>query len=82
MALNELQNTIMQMLAAARGQPIEMPVIAGRTEDEIMEAIEGLQRRQYVRVVGPPNGNSLIGKDVDELHVMQFGIDYLRTLPR
>ena len=53
MALSETQDAIMRMLAAARGRPIEMPVIAGKTEDGIMEAIEGLQERQYVRVVGP-----------------------------
>lgn len=82
MALSQTQDAIMRMLAAARGRPIEMPLIAGNTEDEIMEAIEGLKKRQYVRVDGPPNGNSLIGQDVDELNLMPFGVDYLRTLTR
>lgn len=80
MALSDTQNAIMRMLAAARGQPIELPVIADKTEDEIMEAIEGLQKRQYVRVIGPPNGNSLIGMDVDELHLTPLGVGYLRPL--
>jgi hypothetical protein len=80
MALSQAQVLIMRMLAAARGQPIEMPVLPGKNEDEVMEAIEGLQRRQFVRVVGPPNGNSLIGQDVDELHLKPFGVDYLAAL--
>jgi hypothetical protein len=44
-----------------------------------MEAIERLQQRKYVRAVGPPNANSLIGQDVDESYLMPFGLDYLRS---
>jgi tRNA A-37 threonylcarbamoyl transferase component Bud32 len=80
MALTDTEVAIMRALAAARGLPIPMPALSGKSEEQIMEAIEGLQHRRYVRVVGPPNANSLIGQDVDELHLRPFGFDYLRTL--
>ena len=75
-----MQVALMRLLAAGGGQLPELPALPGKTENEVMEAIEGLQRRQYVRVVGPPNVNSLIGQDIDELHLKPFGVDYLRTL--
>lgn len=79
MALSDLQNAIMRDLRDAGGRPIGMPVQPPASEDDVMTAIEGLQRLQYVRVVGPPNGNSLIGQDVDELHLRPFGVSYIRT---
>ena len=59
-----------------------MPAVTGVLEDQIIEAIEDLQRGKYVLVRGPPNMNSLIGQEVDEFHLVPTGAAFLRTLRR
>ena len=78
--MNDIQEMIMRSLSGAQGQLIGMPAYTDKSEDQVMGAIEDLQRRQSVRVVGPPNMNSLIGQDVDELHLLPSGAAFLRTL--
>jgi hypothetical protein len=80
MALSELQDWIMQELRDKRGMIEGLPTRSGFTSADMEQAIDGLVRRQYVSVVGPPNQNSDLGKDVDELHLRPYGSDYLRTL--
>ena len=59
MALDEIQAAIVRDFIGPGGAPIRMPTISGKSDDELLAVIEGLQRRHYVRVVGPPNQNSL-----------------------
>lgn len=82
MALSELQDWIMRDLAARGGKIQAVPARAGVRIEDIEAALGGLQRRQYVSVLGPPNQNSDLGKDVDELLLLPNGVAYLRTLRR
>lgn len=79
MALTDLQNWIMRELATRNGLIDAMPVRAGVTAEEMEQAIDGLSKRKYLSVVGPPNQNSDLGMDVDELRLMPYGVGYLRT---
>lgn len=79
MALTDLQEWIMSELAAKNGLIEELPARAGISVDEIEQAIDGLSKRKYLSVVGPPNQNSYLGMDVDELRLLPFGVSYLRT---
>jgi hypothetical protein len=80
MALTDLQNWIMRELAARGGTLDGMPVRDGTTVEQMEEAIHGLRRLQYLEVVGPPNQNSDLGKDIDELRLQPYGVGYLRTI--
>jgi len=75
------QLQIMRLLAASRGRARQDAGAVGLSEHGIIEAIEGLHRLRYVRVVGPLSGKSLIGQDVDEVHLRPFGVDCLKALP-
>lgn len=55
---------------------IERPSV---DEEAMEQAIGGLSKRRYVLVVGPPNQNSDLGMDVDELRLLPYGTDYLRS---
>ncbi len=80
MALSELQVWIMRELAV-KGRALQgMPMRPGATTEDMEQAIDGLRQRQYVEVIGPPNQNSGLGKDVDELRLLPYGDGYLRTL--
>jgi len=80
MALSELQDWVMRELRAKRGMIEGLPVHPEFTAVDMEEAIEGLVQRQYVSVVGPPNQNNALGKDVDQLRLRPYGDGYLRTL--
>ncbi|RSU68155.1 hypothetical protein BRX37_25015 [Sphingomonas sp. S-NIH.Pt3_0716] len=80
MALSELQEWIMRELRERRGLIEGLPNRPGSTSADMEQAIDGLVRRRYVSVSGPPNQNSDLGKDVDELHLEPYGSGYLRTL--
>jgi hypothetical protein len=80
MALSDDEVAIMRSLRTSGGRSVSMPKMLGRTEDDMMTAIDRLQERQFVRVIGPPNANSKIGQDVDELQLQPFGSNYLRFL--
>lgn len=80
MALTELQHWIMRELGARNGLMEEMPVRAGVATDEMELAIDGLRQRQYVQVIGPPNQNSGLSKDVDELRLLPYGVEYCTSL--
>ncbi|RZL82715.1 MAG: hypothetical protein EOP66_04625 [Sphingomonas sp.] len=80
MALTELQNWIMRELGTYQGKLDGLPTRAGVDAEEMEQAIEGLVQRRYVTVIGPPNQNSYIGKDVDELRLQPNGVGYVRTL--
>lgn len=82
MALSELQDWIMRELAARQGFIDALPVRDDVTTEEMEQAIGALSRRRYVEVVGPPNQNSDLGMDVDEVRLMPFGADYVRTQRR
>lgn len=82
MPLRELERWIMASLARARGNPIALPARAGTSENEMLGAIALLQRLRYVRVIGPPNMNSDIGQDVDELRLLPEGFMYLSRMAR
>jgi hypothetical protein len=82
MALTELQDWIMRELEARNGMIDGMPARAGVAVDAMEQAIDGLSRLKYVSVVGPPNQNSDLGMDVDELRLMPYGVGYLRTRRR
>lgn len=80
MSLSELQVWIMRQLATQNGVIEGLPSRTAGDSEAVEQAIDGLIRRQYVTVVGPPNGNSYLGQDVDELRLRQYGVDYIRTL--
>ena len=80
MALSELQDWIMRELRSNEGKIEGLPTRTGVDAEAMEEAIEGLVRRKFVTVIGPSNQNSVMGKDVDELHLQPFGLGYLRTL--
>jgi len=80
MALSELQDWIMRELAKKGGTIGSMPVRAGVTVEDMEQAIDGLRRHQYLEVIGPPNQNSDLGKDVDELRLLPYGVAHLRTM--
>lgn len=80
MALSELQDWIMRELRAKNGLIEGLPVRPDTDAETVEQAIEGLARRGYVTAVGPPNLNSYLGKDVDELRLLPNGAGYLRTL--
>lgn len=80
MAISELQTWIMRRLGASNGMIEGLPSRSGIDAETMEQAIEGLVRLRYVTVIGPPNANSYMGKDVDELRLMPFGLGYLRTL--
>lgn len=80
MALSEVQGWIMSELRDRRGMIEGLPTFPGATPAGIEEAIQGLINLRYVTVVGPPNQNNDLGKDVDELHLQPTGNAYLRTL--
>lgn len=80
MALSELQVSIMRELGTKGGVIEGLPVRPGVDNEAVEQAIEGLVERKYVTVVGPPNQNSYLGKDVGELRLLPFGVGYLRTL--
>lgn len=82
MALTEVQDWLMGELAARNGLIEGMPARAGVAADAMEEAIAGLSRLKYVSIVGPPNQNSELGMDVDELRLMPYGVGYLRTRRR
>jgi hypothetical protein len=82
MVLSELQTRILTDLSRAGNMIEDLPKITGHSDDAIEEAIEGLRKHGCVEVVGPPNQNSAIGKDVDELHLLQAGANALRSLRR
>jgi hypothetical protein len=79
MPLSELQNWIIRDLGVRGGKIQGIPTRAGVGADDIEEAIEGLQRRKYVSVIGPPNQNSAVGQDIDELLLLPSGANYLRS---
>jgi hypothetical protein len=79
MALSELQDWIIRDLGARGGKIDGAPTRAGVSADDIDEAIEGLQRLKYVSVIGPPNQNSAVGKDINELQLLPFGASYLQS---
>jgi hypothetical protein len=81
MAPRGAQLQILRLLAAFRGRAPQDAGAVGLSEDDIIEAIEGLHRMRYVRVVGPPSGNSLIDQDVEGLHRRPFGVGCLKALP-
>lgn len=80
MALSELQNWIMRELAAKGGTIESMPERPGVTVEDMAQAIDVLRQRRYLEVIGPPNQNSDLGKDVNELRLLPYGVGYLRTL--
>lgn len=80
MALSELEDWLMRELGTRQGRIEGLPTRPGIEAEAMEQAIEGLIRRRYVSVIGPPNLNSTIGKDVDTLHLEPFGRGYLRTL--
>lgn len=80
MALSELQVSIVRELAMKGGLIEGLPVRPGVDNEKLEQAIEGLVERKYVTVVGPPNQNSYLGKDVGELRLLPFGVGYLRML--
>lgn len=51
----------------------ELPSRPGTTRDDMEEAVQGLLDRRYVWVDGPPNQNSVIGKDVDLIALLPLG---------
>lgn len=79
MALTELQQWLMTMLARSRGRVQGLPSRPGVAVDVMEEAIGDLGQRGYVTIVGPPNLNSGCGKDVDEFLLTQAGVHYLRS---
>ena len=79
MPLSELQNWIIRDLGVRGGKIQGIPPRAGVGADDIEGAIEGLQRRKYVSVIGPPNQNSAVGQDIDELLLLPSGANYLRS---
>jgi hypothetical protein len=80
MAIGELQTWVMRELATKQGLIEGLPSRPGTNPDEMEQAIDGLLRRQYVRVIGPPNANSYFGRDVDELRLLPSGVNFLRSL--
>jgi hypothetical protein len=82
MALTELQDWLMQQLAARNGLIEGMPARAGVTLEAMEQAIAVLSRLKYLSVVGPPNQNNVLGVDVDELPLFPYGVVYLRTRRR
>lgn len=82
MALTELQDWIMRELAGRNGLIEGMPARAGVSVDDMEQAVDGLSKRKFVSVAGPPNQNSYLGMDVDELRLSPYGISYLRALRR
>lgn len=79
MPLSELQDWIIRELASRGGKIDGAPTRAGISADDIEEAIEALQRAKYLSVVGPPNQNSAVGKDIDELQLLPFGASYVQS---
>jgi hypothetical protein len=79
MGLSELQDWIIRDLDARGGKIDGAPTRVGVSADKIEEAIEGLQRRKYVSVIGPPNQNSTVGQDIDELQLLPSGVSYLQS---
>jgi hypothetical protein len=79
MALSELQDWIIRDVGARGGKIDGAPTRAGVSADDIEEAIEALQRRKYLSVIGPPNQNSAVGKDIDELQLLPLGASYLQS---
>lgn len=79
MALTELQEWIMQELVRQHGRIDGLPTRLGANAEVMELAIKGLVTRRYVTVIGPPNLNGLMGKDVAELYLAPFGQGYLRT---
>lgn len=80
MALSELQDWIMRELAMKGGTIESMPVRVSVAVEDMEQAIDGLRRRRYLEVIGPPNQNSDLGKDVDALRVLPYGVAHLRTM--
>lgn len=80
MALGELQVWIMRELKAKNGLIEGLPSRPGVDAETMEQAIDGLIRLRYVTVIGPPNANSDLGQDVDELRLLPYGAAYLRTL--
>ncbi|MDZ7283833.1 hypothetical protein N4G62_17530 [Sphingomonas sanguinis] len=78
MALSELQDWIMRELAANRGMIEGMPSRPGVSFADMEAAIDRLRDLRFLEVVGPPNQNSDLGKDVDELRLLSGGISYVR----
>lgn len=79
MPLSELQHWIIRDLGARGGKIEGAPTRAGVSADDIEEAIGALQHRKYLSVIGPPNQNSAVGKDIDELLLLPFGASYLQN---
>lgn len=75
MALSENETWLLRHLDAqkptksARG----LPNRAGAAQDEIEQAVQGLLDRGYVWVEGPPNQNSVVGKDYDLIALLPLG---------
>jgi hypothetical protein len=80
MALSDLQDWIMRELAVNRGTIDGMPARDGVSIADMEAAIDGLRERRFLEVIGPPNQNSDLGKDVDELRLLPNGAAQLRNL--
>lgn len=78
MALSDIQIGILTILQRANGRILDLPRMDQVAEDDVYAAIEGLQQRKAVKVIGPPNLNSPIGMDVDELYLTEQGARLLR----
>lgn len=79
MALSDIQIRILTDLQLGGGRLLGLPHIDQFSEDDIYAAIKGLQQKKAVEVVGPPNLNSLIGMDVDELYLTEQGVRLLQA---
>ncbi|HEV2818252.1 MAG TPA: hypothetical protein VGW40_13650 [Allosphingosinicella sp.] len=63
----------LNLLGRARTRHEGLPVIEGMTQHEVEAMLLDLAERGLIRVHGPPNQNSDLGKDVDWVELTNLG---------
>jgi hypothetical protein len=63
----------LSLLSRTRTRHEGLPVIEGMTQHEVEAMLLDLAERGLIRVHGPPNQNSDLGKDVDWVELTNLG---------
>lgn len=73
MPLSTEASDFLSLLSRTRTRHEGLPQIAGMTQHEVEAMLLDLAERGLIRVNGPPNQNSDLGKDVDWLELTSLG---------
>jgi hypothetical protein len=73
MPLSAHASAFLNLLSRTRTRHEGLPRIAGMTQNEVEAMLLDLAERGLIRVDGPPNQNSGLGKDVDWVELTNLG---------